>query len=287
MPAPSITLPFFHPHLTPKPFPRSSFQTSRPVWTPLAIIPASAADAVAAAIDGHPALLDRVIEVNVGTGAVRVTSRGSSAAMRIDGRRSIVGWLEAVADRMMAGACHHHARASARGHAPPSETHGIVTPASSPSPPPDSILDSLPAPTHSILDLLPAHTVSIGSGALRLTLRVLPTPVGSATPLRAVHHAVVSLTLGPDPPHTPLRVRCVHVRRTRGVGGPDAWVLRLDQALRAGAALTDWWPMMAVPPSQGQGLGLAFEVEAETGEGVRVRWGGEEEVGVAFDGVGV
>lgn len=230
-------------------------QASRPVWVPLAIVPASAADAVAAAIDGRPALLDRVIEVNVGTGAVRVTSRGSSAAMRIDGKRTIVGWLENVAARL--------------------EEVGL---------PPVGI----PPPTHSILDLLPAHVVDIGDGAMHLTLRVLPTPVGAATPLRAVYHAVISLALGPDPPTTPLHIRCIHVRRTHGIGGNDSWVLRLDADLRADTTLTDWWPMMAVPPSsQADALGLAFEVEAETREGVRVRWKGEREVRVGFGAVGV
>lgn len=122
---------------------------------------------MAAALDARPALLDRVIEVNVGTGAVRVTSRGSAVSMRVDAKRGIIGWLTEVAARLQ------------RVVPPPAAT---------------------PPPHHSILDLLPCHSVTIGDHTMLLTLRVLPTPVGSATPLRAVLHAVVTLRLAHNAP---------------------------------------------------------------------------------------
>jgi hypothetical protein len=122
-----------------------------------------------------------------------------------------------------------------------------------------------------------------------LTLRVLPTPVGSATPLRAVLHAVVTLRLAHNAPFSSIHVRCIHVRRVRGVGGYDTWVLRMDKELRENEAIHDWWPMMmAAPPSGNEvAVALEFTVEGETWEGVRVRWPGEEEASVGFGGVGV
>ena len=117
------------------------------------------------------------------------------------------------------------------------------------------------------------------------TLRVLPTPVGSATPLRAVLHSVVSLRLAHNAPFSSIHVRSIHVRRVRGVGGNDAWVLRLDKELKVGGEVCDWWHMMmAAPPSgDGEAVALVFEVEGETrcagemaggGRGLCRFWGG-------------
>ena len=244
------------PHRSSRPFPLLSPGFSPCLGAASSHPPASSADAVAAALDARPALLDRVVEVNVGTGAVRVTSRGSAVSMRVDAKRGIIGWLTEVAARL-------------QRVVPPSE--------------------ATPLPHHSILDLLPCHSVNIGDQTMLLTLRVLPTPVGSATPLRAVLHAVVTLRLGSNAPFSSIHIRCIHVRRVRGVGGSDAWVLRMDKELQAKEAVHDWWPMMMAAPPSGneEAVALAFEVEGETREAVRVRWQGEMEVGVGFGGVGV
>lgn len=223
-------------------------QASRPVWVPLTAVPSSAADAIAAGLDARPPMLDRSLQVNVATGAVRVACRGHDGALRADAKHGLIGWLAAWADRM---------------EGPKRETGDDDAPATRPL---------------SITRLCVAGCVD--AGPFRLTMSALATPVGSSTPMLIVLHCVLEV----EATHpAPTSLHCVHVRRTRGAGGVDAWVLRFD----GGDERIDWWPAVGVPPRVGEDgvASFAFEVEGDDGGGVRRRWVGDREVRVGVGGM--